>query len=113
MGMLKFNLMTFKSNETQTTIRLRNSLPSSFHRFERHPDDCGSPEVQIARLTARISQLSAHLQDNKHDHSTKRGLTMIIGKRSGLLRYLERCNRQKYLEICDTLGIKKTFGVLS
>merc|ERR1712039_258595 len=79
--------------------------------FKKHPNDCGSPEFQIARLTSRISQISIHLQEHRQDHSTKRGLTMIIGKRARILRYLERNNRPKYLKICDTLGIKKSFGI--
>jgi small subunit ribosomal protein S15 len=105
--------IALKTDKTEKCNRFIESPESTINRFKRHSEDCGSPEVQIVRLTARISQLSAHLLENKHDNSTKRGLTIIIGKRSGLLRYLERCNRQKYLEICDILGIKKTFGILS
>merc|ERR1712039_901252 len=78
------------------------------HQFKRHDKDCGSPEVQISRLTSRINQLTVHLQEHKHDYSTKRGLMMIIGKRIGLLRYLVRHDSQKYLNVCEELGIKKS-----
>merc|ERR1712182_24670 len=75
-------------------------------QFYRHDRDCGSTEVQIARQTARISELTEHLKRNKHDHASKRGLIIIIGKRLGLLRYLIRKDRQKYILICNKLGIK-------
>merc|ERR1712113_753241 len=57
---------------------------------KRKDSDEGSPEVQIALMTSRIKRLTIHLQEHKHDYSTKNGLTKIIGKRSRLLRYLER-----------------------
>merc|ERR1712203_227062 len=73
-------------------------------QVKRKDSDEGSPEVQIALMTSRIKRLTIHLQEHKHDYSTKNGLTKIIGKRSRLLRYLERKNRPKYLEICQLLG---------
>merc|ERR1719159_1761138 len=76
-------------------------------QLKRHEKDCGSPEVQLYQLSSRIAKLSTHLQEHKHDQATKRGLTKIIGKRLGLLRYLERNNRQKYIEVCTSLGIKR------
>merc|ERR1719161_3148387 len=79
---------------------------SKVPQFKRHANDCGSSEVQIARLTARITQLSSHLQEHKQGHAAKRGLLMIIGKRSSLLRYLQRSDRLKYRGVCATLGIK-------
>merc|ERR1711976_103500 len=82
-------------------------------QLRRHDNDCGSSEVQIARLTARISHISRHLKDHGHDHATKRGLMLMIGKRSGLLRYLENHDRQKYLMVCDELGIKKSLGIVN
>merc|ERR1712217_227542 len=77
-------------------------------QVKRKNSDEGSPEVQIALMTLRIKRLTIHLQEHKHDYSTKNGLTKIIGKRSRLLRYLERKNRPKYLEICQLLGLKNT-----
>merc|ERR1712187_282504 len=77
-------------------------------QVKRKDSDVGSPEVQIALMTSRIKKLTIHLQEHKHDYSTKNGLIKIIGKRSRLLRYLERKNRQKYLEVCQLLGLKKS-----
>merc|ERR1712039_709466 len=76
-------------------------------QIKRKNFDEGSPEVQIALMTLRIKRLTIHLQEHKHDYSTKNGLTKIIGKRSKLLRYLEQKNRPKYLKICQLLGLKK------
>merc|ERR1711933_568420 len=77
-------------------------------QVKRKDSDVGSPEVQIALMTSRIKKLTIHLQEHKHDYSTKNGLTKIIGKRSRLLRYLERKNRPKYLKICQLLGLKRS-----
>ena len=70
-------------------------------KFARKEGDTGSPEVQIAILSARISELTEHLKANFKDHSTRRGL------RKKLLSYLARENRAKYLEITETLGIRR------
>merc|ERR1712216_328252 len=90
-------------------VSLRSAVRNSNKdlRFERHTNDSGSAEVQIARQTVRITELTEHLKQNKHDYATKRGLTMIIGKRLGLLRYLIRKDREKYLHVCIKLGLKK------
>merc|ERR1712039_105405 len=77
-------------------------------QIKRKNFDEGSPEVQIALMTLRIKKLTIHLQEHKHDYSTKNGLAKIIGKRSRLLRYLEQKNRPKYLKICQLLGLKKS-----
>merc|ERR1712054_581086 len=68
--------------------------------------DCGSPEAQIQCLSARIGHLSKHLQLHTHDNATKRGLTIIIGKRLGLLHYLEKKDYEMYSQICKSLGKK-------
>merc|ERR1711977_64775 len=108
MGML-LKKLKISLHPTRSSHELRNIPVNSgkFTQFYRHDRDCGSTEVQIARQTVRISELTEHLKRNKHDHATKRGLTMIIGKRLGLLRYLIQKDRQKYLLVCDKLGIKK------
>merc|ERR1711976_252861 len=74
---------------------------------EKTVRDSGSPEFQIERLSIRIEQLSKHLQVHTHDNATKRGLIVIIGKRLGLLRYLEKKDYRRYCQICSSLGIKK------
>jgi small subunit ribosomal protein S15 len=73
----------------------------------RHPGDTGSAEVQIALLTARITQLTEHLKIHKKDHSSRRGLLKMVGKRSGLLKFLARDDRERYLGTIAKLGLRK------
>lgn len=68
--------------------------------------DTGSTEVQIAILSARINHITEHLKNNKQDNSAKRGLLMLIGKRNGLLKYLEKKDINKYRELKKSLGIR-------
>lgn len=77
-------------------------------KFARKEGDTGSPEVQIALLSARINELTEHLKENFKDHSTRRGLLAMVSLRKKLLAYLARENRAKYLEITDSLGIRRT-----
>lgn len=72
-----------------------------------HQADTGSPEVQIALLTARIQELTEHLQANKKDHASRRGLLRMVGRRTGLLRYLTRTDRERYKTIIAALGLRK------
>jgi small subunit ribosomal protein S15 len=73
----------------------------------RHEGDTGSAEVQIALLTSRITQLTEHLKTHKKDHSSRRGLLKMVGKRSGLLKFLSRSNRERYLATIGKLGLRK------
>ncbi len=75
--------------------------------FRREPADTGSPEVQIALLTARITELTEHLRTHKKDHASRRGLLMMVSKRSGLLAYLRERNRERYLAVIGRLGLRK------
>jgi len=75
--------------------------------FHRHESDTGSPEVQIAILSKRISYLTEHLRINKHDESSRRGLLKLVGQRRRLLAYLRRSNYQRYLVLTDQLNIRK------
>ena len=77
------------------------------NKFARKEGDTGSPEVQIALLSGRISELTEHLKANPKDHSTRRGLLAMVSLRKKLLSYLARENRAKYLEITDALGIRR------
>ena len=74
---------------------------------KRHDKDCGSPEVQIALLTARIGELTEHLKTHRKDHASRRGLLMMVGKRNRLLRYLSRTNRDAYQATIKQLGLRK------
>jgi small subunit ribosomal protein S15 len=75
------------------------------HRL--HETDTGSPEVQIALLTARISHLTEHLKVHKGDHHTRRGLMKLIGRRRRLLDYVRENDVERYRSIIATLGIRR------
>jgi small subunit ribosomal protein S15 len=75
--------------------------------YRRKPDDTGSPEVQIALLTERITQLTGHLRMHKKDHASRRGLLKMVSKRSGLLGYLRDSDRSRYIAIITRLGLRK------
>ena len=75
--------------------------------YRRHETDTGSPEVQIALLTARITELTEHLRSHKKDHASRRGLLKMVSKRSGLLSYLRDTDRNRYLAIIGRLGLRK------
>jgi small subunit ribosomal protein S15 len=72
-----------------------------------HESDTGSPEVQIALLTSRILELTEHLRANKKDHSARRGLLKLVGRRTSLLRYLTGKDRSRYQRIIADLGLRK------
>ena len=75
--------------------------------FALHEGDTGSPEVQIALLTARINHLNEHLKLHKKDHHSRRGLLKMVGKRRGLLNYLMREDIERYRSIIARLGLRK------
>ena len=75
--------------------------------YGRNEHDTGSPEVQIALLTARITELTEHLKVHKKDHHSRRGLLMMVGKRRGLLDYLIKTDIERYRAIIAELGIRK------
>lgn len=77
------------------------------NKFARQPGDTGSPEVQIALLTARINQLTDHLRANKHDESSRRGLLKLVGQRRRLLAYLRQKDYDRFLAITESLNIRK------
>jgi len=76
-------------------------------RFRVHPKDTGSPEVQIALLSERISYLNEHFRVHRKDHSSRRGLMIMVGKRKRLLDYLRRSNPESYKQVIERLGIRK------
>ncbi len=75
--------------------------------FRQHEGDTGSPEVQIALLTARINQLTEHLKEHKKDHHSRRGLLMMVGQRRRLLNYLSNKDINRYREIVSKLGLRR------
>jgi small subunit ribosomal protein S15 len=75
--------------------------------FRVHDKDTGSPEVQVALLTKRIADLTEHLKQHKKDHSTRRGLLMLVGRRSALLKYLNKTDKERYQKVIERLGLRK------
>ncbi len=76
-------------------------------KYGRNEADTGSPEVQIALLTARINHLTEHLKVHKKDHHSRRGLLMMVGQRKGLINYIKERDIVKYRELIAELGIRK------
>jgi small subunit ribosomal protein S15 len=76
-------------------------------QFRREAHDTGSPEVQVALLTARINELHEHMRTHKKDHASRRGLLKMVSKRSGLLTYLRNKDRSRYLAVIGRLGLRK------
>ena len=75
--------------------------------FRINDEDTGSPEIQVAVLTERITELTEHLKEHKHDYSTRRGLIKMVGRRRKLLRYLYNNHSARYVKIIQTLGLKR------
>jgi small subunit ribosomal protein S15 len=75
--------------------------------FQTHKSDTGSPEVQIAVLTNRITYLTEHFQGHKNDHHSRRGLLTMVGRRRRLLDYLRRHDEERYKALINRLGIRR------
>jgi len=80
---------------------------ASAGEFQRHPNDTGSPDVQIVRLTARINHLSEHLKVHKSDFHSRRGLLRMVGHRRRLLTYLSEHDLARYRAIVERLGLRR------
>ena len=89
--------MALSKDETSAIIR----------KFGKDEKDTGSTEVQVALLTARIKDLTAHLKANKQDAGARRALLILVGKRRSLLSYLARTNPEGYVELIKKLGLRK------
>jgi len=76
-------------------------------KYATHDGDTGSPEVQVALLTARINELTDHLREHKKDHHSRRGLLMLVGQRRRLLNYLSRRNVDRYRQLVQELGLRR------
>lgn len=74
---------------------------------QTHQNDVGSPQVQVAVLTARIREVTEHLKANKHDHMARRGLVQMVGRRKKLLKYLEQKDFEAYKATVAKLGLRK------
>lgn len=76
--------------------------------FAVHPQDTGSPQVQIAILTNRVQELTKHLEEHPKDNHSRRGLLIMVGKRRKLLNYLRLNNKEEFEKLNEKLGLKKT-----
>ena len=85
----------------------RETKGSVITQYRIHSSDTGSPEVQIALLSERITYLTEHFKTHKKDHGSRRGLLKIVGKRRRLLDYLRTYNADRYREVISKLGIRK------
>ena len=75
--------------------------------FGLHETDTGSPEAQVALLTPRIRQLPEHLKVHKHDHHSRRGQLLLVGRRKGLLKYLADNDVERYRKLIERLGLRR------
>ena len=75
--------------------------------FKRAPNDTGSPEVQVALLSARIEQLTGHFKTHKQDHHSRRGLLMLVNQRRSLLAYLKKTDSERYKTLIERLGLRR------
>ena len=84
-----------------------NDKKAVIDEYAKHEGDTGSPEVQIALLTARINQLTGHFKDHKKDFHSRQGLLKLVGRRRNLLNYLRKTDVQRYRTTIDRLGLRK------
>jgi len=76
-------------------------------QYRLHESDTGSPEVQVALLTKRINQITAHLQSHKKDHASRRGLLVLVNRRNTLLKYLNKKDPGRYQSVIQQLGLRR------
>jgi small subunit ribosomal protein S15 len=86
------------------TVEAKREIIQKFGKAE---SDTGSPEVQVALLTARINHLTEHLREHKSDHHSRRGLLMLVGQRRRLLNYLQRHHLDRYRTLIGELGLRR------
>jgi small subunit ribosomal protein S15 len=82
-------------------------LNEIFTKYGGSPENTGSSEGQVALFTYRIQSLSAHLKENHKDHSCRRRLLTLVGKRKSMLNYIKSKDIQKFRDLCDELGIRR------
>ena len=85
----------------------RDKKQAIIAEYGRTPNDTGSPEVQVAILTARIQELTEHLKVHPKDHHSRRGLLKMVGQRRGMLAYLKKSDIDRYRTLIERLGIRK------
>ena len=109
-GIEKNSLATFifiDYNFKTMVKKLPEDKQKIIEKFAQHKGDTGSPEVQIALLTNKIDKLTKHLEENKKDNHSRRGLLKTIAKRRRLLNYLQKLDNKRYQKLISELGLKK------
>ena len=86
---------------------LKDEKQAIIAAYATHEGDTGSPEVQVALLTARINHLNVHLKDHAKDHHSHRGLLLMVGQRRSMLEYLKRIDIERYRALVAKLGLRK------
>ena len=86
---------------------LKEKKNNIIQQFQAHEKDTGSPEVQVALLTERINQLTAHLKMHTHDHHSRRGLLMMVGQRRRHLAYLSKKDMRRCRAVIECLGLRR------
>ena len=89
---------------TGTDVETKRKIIAEYATSE---GDTGSPEVQVALLTHRISHLTEHLKEHKHDHHSRRGLLLLVGQRRRLLNYMQKEDINRYRSIIERLGLRR------
>jgi small subunit ribosomal protein S15 len=96
------------TGQSEKTMAVTNDQKSQLVKdYQRAKDDTGSPEVQVALLTARITDLTEHFKTHVKDHHSRRGLLRMVSRRRKLLDYLKRADADKYRQLIDRLGLRK------
>jgi len=80
---------------------------SIIEKYATNPGDTGSPEVQVALMSHRITELTEHLKEHKHDHHSRRGLLLMVGRRRRLLGYLQSIDISRYRALIEKLGLRR------
>lgn len=94
--------------QKETTVTFTTAQKKEIiEKFKLHDSDTGSPEVQIALLTERITYLTEHMKKHKKDHHSRRGLLMLVGRRRRLLSYVKNKDVKRYRSIIEVLGLRR------
>ena len=94
-------------NKEEENMISKEKKQAIIKEYGRSEGDTGSPEVQVAILTARIQELTEHLKENKKDHHSRRGLLKMVGQRRGMLAYLKKTDIERYRTLIAKLGLRK------
>jgi small subunit ribosomal protein S15 len=104
----RYTLIKLSTKKEEKDMALsKERVAELIKEYGKNANDSGSPAVQIALLTEKIIDLTAHLKANKKDHHSRRGLLIAVGKRRNLLDYLNRTDRDAYIKLIASLGIRK------